>query len=168
MRKLGVERASNKELFCFLEVGPAHAMMCFGDGVQTTTGCTYGKGNIEKLNYRKKAITLVDVKSKKAVRVVVNPDFQKKGPASKFVQLRKEGVEPKDIASDIVDPAIENIMKQPDDVLFKISEVFDYDFKGKKSTFEWYECGKCGEVVFAHGIRVKDDKKLCIPCSGYN
>jgi formylmethanofuran dehydrogenase subunit E len=164
MKKLGVERASNKELFCFFEGGPAHAQMCFGDGVQVATGCTFGKENIEKLNYSKLAITLIDVKTKKAVRVAVKPDFQKKGLGSKFVQMRKEGIEPKDIPSDIVEPAIENIMKQPDEVLFKISEVFNFDFKGKKSTFEWYECENCQEVIFNHGVRVKDGKKLCISC----
>jgi len=70
--------------------------------------------------------------------------------------------------AEIVDPMIENIMKQPDDVLFKISDVFDYDFKGKKGTFEWQQCENCGELVFAHGIRIKNSKNLCIPCSGYN
>ena len=167
MKKLGVERASNKELYCFCETGFSHATMCFVDGVQVATGCTLGKSNIEKLDYSKNAITLVDVKKKKAVRVALNPEFQKKGLNSKFVQMRKEGVEPKDIPSDIIDPIIENIMKQPDEVLFKISEVFDYDFKGKKSTFEWYECEKCGEIVFSSGIRIKNGKKVCIPCSEY-
>ncbi|RKY27926.1 MAG: formylmethanofuran dehydrogenase [Candidatus Omnitrophota bacterium] len=165
MKKLGVERASNKELYCLCETGFAHATMCFVDGVQVATGCTFGKSNIEKLDYEKNAITLIDVKKKKAVRVVLNPEFQKKGLASKFVQMRKEGIEPKDIDPEVVDPMIENIMKQPDEVLFKFSEVFDYDFKGKKGTFEWYECENCGEVVFAHGVRIKDDKKVCIPCS---
>lgn len=165
MKKLGVERASNKELYCLCETGFAHATMCFVDGVQVATGCTFGKSNIEKLDYEKNAITLIDVKKRKAVRVVLNPEFQKKGLASKFVQMRKEGIEPKDIDPEVVAPMIENIMKQPDEVLFKFSEVFDYDFKGKKGTFEWYECENCGEVVFAHGVRIKDDKKVCIPCS---
>ncbi|RKY30200.1 MAG: formylmethanofuran dehydrogenase, partial [Candidatus Omnitrophota bacterium] len=38
------------------------------------------------------------------------------------------------------------------EVLFKISEVFNYDFKERKGTFEWYECENCGEIVFIHGI----------------
>ena len=165
MGKLGVVHASNKELYCLCETGFTHATMCFVDGVQVTTGCTFGKSNIEKLDYEKNAITLIDVKKKKAVRVALNPEFQKKGLGSKFIQMRKEGIEPKDIASDIVDQMIENIMKQPDEVLFKISEVFDYDFKGKKGTFEWYECEACSEIVFSNGVRIKDNKKLCIACA---
>ncbi|MFQ5721150.1 MAG: FmdE family protein, partial [Candidatus Aminicenantales bacterium] len=94
LKKLGVERASNKELFCYLETGPAHAMMCFGDGVQVATGCTYGKANIEKLHYSKIGLILIDVKNKKAVRVSINPEFHKMAIGSQFVQMRKKGVEP--------------------------------------------------------------------------
>ena len=167
LRKLRVERASDKELFCFLETGPAHATMCFGDGVQFATGCTYGKGNIEKLNYSKNAFTLIDIRRKKAIRVALNPEFQKKGLASRFVQMRKEGVEPEDIPSEVVMPLIEKIMETSDEELFKISKIFNYDFEPKKSTFEWHECEKCGEVVFAHKVRLMNGRKLCIPCSQY-
>jgi len=166
MKKLEIERASNKELYCMLETGPAHAMKCFGDGVMVATGCTYGKGNIEEINHSKTAITLIDIKTKKAVRVIVKPEFQKKGLSSKFVKMREEGIEPKDIPPGIIDPIVENVMKQSDDVLFNISDVFDVDFTPKKSTFEWYECENCGELVFAHGIRLKDKKKLCLACFG--
>jgi len=165
MQRLEVERASNKELFCFLEVGPSHAMMCFGDGVQVATGCTYGKGNIKKLNFSKNAITLIDLTRKMAIRLVVNPEFQKKGLASEFVQMRKDGIEPKDIPSYIVNPLIENIMKQKEGDLFNISDVFQCDFTPHKGTFEWYECEKCGEIVFADGIKIKGSKKLCISCA---
>jgi len=169
MKKLSVEEAAcNKELYCICETGFAHATMCFVDGVQVATGCTFGKANIKKLDYEKNAITLIDVKKKKAVRIALNPEFQKKGLGSEFVRMRSQGIEPQDIAAEIIDPMIENIINQPDDILFKISDVFDYDFKSKKGTFEWQQCENCGEVVFAHGIRVKNGKNLCIPCSGYD
>jgi len=169
MKKLGVEHAAyNKELYCICETGFAHATMCFVDGVQVATGCTFGKSNIEKLDYEKNAITLIDVEKKKAVRVALNPEFQKKGLGSQFVQMRSKGIEPQDIAADIIDPMIENIVAQPDQALFRISNLFDYDFKGKKGTFEWHQCEECGEIVFAHGVRIKSGKKLCIPCAGYS
>ncbi len=167
MKKLGVERASNKELYCLVETGYSHATMCFVDGVQVATGCTFGKSNIEKLDYSKNAIILVDVKSKKAVRVRPKPEFQKKGLASQFVKMRKEGIEPKDIPPEIIDPLVEKIWNAPDDEIVIVSEIFDYDLKKKKSTFEWTTCENCGEVVFGHGIRIRNGKKLCIPCSGY-
>jgi len=165
MKKLGVERASNKELFCFVETGPSHATMCFVDGVQVATGCTYGKANIEKLNYGKNAIILIDVKNKKSVRVSLNPEFQVKGLSSEFVKLRQKGVEPKDIKPEIVDPMIERIMSAKDEEILKMGKVEDIDFKPKKGTFYWGRCEKCKEVVFAHGIRVVNGKHYCIPCS---
>lgn len=165
LKKLNTERATNKELHCFLENGPAHATMCFGDGVQVATGCTFGKGNVEKLNQGKNAITLVDKKHNKAVRVSVKPEFLKAGLNSHFVQLRKKGIEPVDIDPTIVGPMIENIMTLPDEDMFRISDVFDYNFKGQKGTFEWHECSSCGEIVFASGARLKEGKVVCIPCS---
>jgi len=167
MKKLGAERASNKELFCYLETGPAHAMMCFGDGVQVATGCTYGKGNIEKLNYSKIGIIVIDVKNRKAVRVSINPEFHKMAIGSQFVQMRKDGIEPKDISPEIIDPLVEKVMQAPEEKLFKISNIFDFDFKPKKSTFELHECEKCGETVFATAVRLAEGKILCIPCSEY-
>ena len=165
MKTLEVERASNKELFCYVEAGPAHAALCFIDGIQVATGCTYGKGTIEKLNYAKQAIILIDLKRQKAVRVSVNPEMMKKAMQSKFVQLRKEGTEPKDIPAEIIDPMLKNITSQPDEALFKISGVFDYNCKLAQGSFEYIECQDCGELVYAPGVRLVNGKHLCHPCA---
>ncbi|RLG31236.1 formylmethanofuran dehydrogenase [Methanosarcinales archaeon] len=167
MNALGVERAKNKELYCLCETGPAHAAMCFGDGVQVATGCTFGKANIESLGYSKSAITLIEVKSKRAVRVVLNPEFQKMALSSEFVKLRAQGVEPQDIKSEITDPLVEKACSLPDEEILIVGEVFNIAFEPRKGTFEWHECDNCGEVVFAHGLRVVNNKHFCIPCSGY-
>ena len=164
MKKLGVERASNKELFLLCENGPEHATACFLDGAMSATCCTYGKGNARKENYGKNAITLVDMKNKKEVRVSMNPEFQKKGLASEFVKLRRQKVEPKDISPGITNPLIENILSMSDEQLFKIGEVHDSNFKGPKGTFNWHECDVCHEVVFENSTRVINGKIVCIPC----
>ena len=167
-RALGVERASARELHCLAETGFAHATMCFVDGVQVATGCTFGKSNIEKLDYGKNAFTLIDVKTKRAVRAALNPEFQKKGLASEFVQLRKQGVAPQDIAPEIVDPLIERIWSLPDEEILVLGEVHTIDWQSSKSTFEWQQCQRCGEVTFATGLRVVDGQHLCLPFSGYS
>ena len=69
MNALGVERARDGQLVALVEIGDAHCATCFADGVQMITGCTFGKGNIKKLNYGKWGVTLVDKKSGRAVRV---------------------------------------------------------------------------------------------------
>ena len=166
LEALGVERDRNKELYCLAETGPAHATMCFVDGIQVSTGCTYGKANIEKLNYSKNAITLIDVRRGKAVRVWPKPELLKKSLSSEFVKLRSQGVQPYDIAPEIVDPAIERVWTAPVEDILEISEVFDCDFKPTKSTFEWRACEVCGEVTFAHGLRLQDGKLVCLSCAG--
>jgi len=34
------------------------------------------------------------------------------------------------------------------------------------ATFNKVKCEACGEYVFERYLRVKDEKKVCIPCSG--
>lgn len=167
MNALGVEHAKNKELYCLCETGPTHAGMCFGDGVQVATGCTFGKANIKGLGYGKLAITLIDVRSKKAVRVTLNPEFQKVAYTSEFVKLRSQGVEPQDIKPEITDPLVKKAVSLPDEKILIVGEVFNIDFEPHKGTFEWYNCDKCGEAVFASGLRIVNGKYLCMPCSGY-
>lgn len=48
LRVLGAGRSGAKSLHAILETGYYHAAECFGDGIQYATGCTLGKGNIEK------------------------------------------------------------------------------------------------------------------------
>ena len=60
LRALGVERSPGTQLYGIIEIGDEHAAMCFGDGIQYTTGCTFGKGNIRKQAYGKLAITLIE------------------------------------------------------------------------------------------------------------
>ena len=97
MKALGVERAKDKELIVESETGKGHAAGCFLDGVMVSTGCTYGKANIQKLYYNKMAFTLIDAKSGKRIRVSLKPGFFEKALQSPFVQERKKGVPPQNI-----------------------------------------------------------------------
>ncbi len=168
LSKLGVDRAKNKELFCIVEVGPAHAMHCFADGVQFATACTFGKGNIKKINHGKLAFTLIDKKSNRAVRIAVKPEFlTEKAFQGKFFNLRKSGVEPQDISPDITEPAIKGVLDASDEVLFNVSDIFTPSVEISSGTFDWIKCQICGEVVFGCGVRLKNGKYVCLPCSGY-
>jgi formylmethanofuran dehydrogenase subunit E len=48
LRVLNVKRSGGRQLHAFIEIGDDHGGICFGDGVQYATGCTLGKGNMEK------------------------------------------------------------------------------------------------------------------------
>jgi formylmethanofuran dehydrogenase subunit E len=168
MKVLGVERSQDKELTVRAETGKGHAAGCFLDGIMTATGCTYGKSNIQKLYYNKMAFTLVDNKTGRSVRVSLKPEFFEQALQSPFVQKRKEGVPPQDIAPEIADPIIEKALGVPEEAFLKIGEVKEEKVVAKKGLFEAKRCDVCGELTFVNKLRMTADGKLaCVPCSGY-
>ena len=60
METLGVERSGASQLFAAVEIGEKHGAMCFADGIQYATGCTFGKGNLAKTQEGKLAVTLTE------------------------------------------------------------------------------------------------------------
>jgi formylmethanofuran dehydrogenase subunit E len=168
MNALCVERAKDKELYVVAETGKGHAAGCFLDGIMTATGCTYGKSNIEKRYYNKMAFTLIDQKTGRAVRVSLKPDFFEKTLAAPFVQQRKGGVPPQDIAPEITDPLVERILSIDESVFLDIGEVHQIAVHKGKGIFTAKRCDTCGEMTFVDKLRVTVDGRLvCIPCSGY-
>jgi formylmethanofuran dehydrogenase subunit E len=168
MNALSVERAKDKELFVIAETGKGHAAGCFLDGIMTATGCTYGKSNIEKRYFNKMAFTLIDQKTGRAVRVSIKPDFFEKTLASPFVQQRKEGVPPQDIAPEIANPLVERILSIDESAFLDIGEVQQLAVHKGKGIFTAKRCAACGELTFVDKLRITvDDRLVCIPCSGY-
>ncbi|CAD7768651.1 hypothetical protein FHEFKHOI_00379 [Candidatus Methanoperedenaceae archaeon GB50] len=76
-------------------------------------------------------------------------------------------MEPQDIKPEITDPLVKKAVSLPDEKILFVGEVFNTDFEPHKGTFEWHNCDKCGEAVFAIGLRIVNGKYLCMPCSGY-
>ncbi len=167
MEVLGVERSKDKELHVISETGKGHAASCFLDGVMFATGCTYGKANIEKLYWDKMAFTLIDTRSKRAVRISLKPEFFAKALESPFVEMRKKGIPPQNVPFDVLKPLLDRILSMPYEDFLNISEVFIYEFDKKPGCFVAVPCALCGEMVFEKSLRVKDGKLVCIPCSGY-
>lgn len=165
MNALGVERAKDKELHVISETGKGHAAGCFLDGIMAATGCTYGKSNIEKRYYNKMAFTLIDVAGKRAVRVSLKPQFFANMLQSPFVEQRKQGVPPQDIAPAIADPLVEKVMAMPEEMFLEIGEIKAFPLERPKGVFEAAPCSKCGELVFIDKIVDSGCGKVCVPCS---
>lgn len=165
MNRLGVARSGAKTLLAVVELGDSHCAHCFGDGVQTITGCTFGKGNIKKLGYGKFGLTLVDKKTGRAVRVVPHGEAQmqmKRTPF--FTEYRMKGIPPTEVPDEVVDPLIEKVLKGAEDQMFKVSEVFDYEVAAGEEDFASFVCSRCGDMVVERYGRVVGDAKVCIPC----
>jgi formylmethanofuran dehydrogenase subunit E len=169
LNTLSSERELNMAKLVFVETGTGHAAGCFADGAQMATGCTFGKALMQRTEYGKWAMTLVDKETHKAVRVSVRPVVMKASFDSPFVKMRKEGMKPTEIPLDVSKGLVENLLQKSDGELFVISDVFDYDLpKAPRPTFELVTCHLCGEVVAANRAHVKSGETVCLPCSGYS
>jgi formylmethanofuran dehydrogenase subunit E len=166
MKALGVERAKDKELTVEAETGKGHAAGCFLDGVMVSTGCTYGKANIQKLYYDKMAFTLIEAKSGKRIRVSLKSGFFEKALHSPFVQERKKGVPPQDISPEITNSLVERILSLPESEFLDIGQVFHKEVQKGSTNFEVKRCSKCGEAVFTDKLhKTLNGELLCIPCA---
>ncbi|SPD76342.1 putative Tungsten formylmethanofuran dehydrogenase, subunit E [uncultured Desulfobacterium sp.] len=162
---LGVERAKDGQLMALVELGDNHCATCFADGVQMATGCTFGKGNIQKLHYGKWGVTLIDKKTQKAVRVFPKAEAMMANKKSVFfTEYREKGVPASQVPAEVVEPMVERVLGMPDDQLMNISDVFAYTWQDKPHTFSSFVCESCGEMTVECYGRIFGEKKVCISC----
>ena len=167
MRALGVERSGAKALHAIVEIGEHHGAMCFGDGVQFATGCTFGKGNIEKDPKGKLGLTLIEKASGRAVRVHYKPTLQPTIKASAFMQKRTAGVPPTQIPESEQWELVDLVWNAPE------SDVLVVEAEGSRAWHEPEEvvrfavCEGCGELVAEPYLRVVNGQLRCRDCAAY-
>jgi len=166
MENLRVEYEKDHGFFVFPEIGEGHPQTCMVDGIQAATGATYGKVLIEKTFYGKLAAIFYHPK-KGAVRYSLTPEFTDAMGKFEFFVYRKKGVEPSQIPEKVRDEVINWVYEQSDDFMFKVESKPDFKFTPVKGSFNKAKCSICGEYVFERYLRMKDEKLVCIPCSGF-
>jgi len=166
LEALGVERAMDGQLTALVEIDSDHCATCYADGVMMATGCTFGKGNIRKLGYGKFVLTLIDNKTGRSVRVATRNEVIKRNQESEFIQFRKKGVPASKIDAALIDPAVDFILAESNENLFKIDPVQEIKLtQGRPHDFNTHICEECGEVMVERYARIKNGKTVCIPCS---
>jgi formylmethanofuran dehydrogenase subunit E len=168
LRTLGVKRSGGTQLFAIVEIGEEHGGMCFGDGVQYTTGCTFGKGNIHKEPYGKLALTLIEKATNRSVRVSYKPTLQKQIAESAFMRKRGLGVMPDEIPLEEQMELVNLVWDAPEADILTIGEVTTYKGEWFPELMGFKLCAACGELTAHAYLRVVGDKHVCIPCSGYD
>ncbi len=165
LEKLGVDRAKDGQLEALVEIGVDHCATCFADGVQMATGCTFGKGNIKRLNLGKWGVTLIDKKNMRAVRVSPKAEAMLANKETDFFQkYRMKGIPASEVPLEVVQLLVDRIASAPTDAIFNISEVFDYTWKEPPHSFDSFVCDLCGELVVEPYGRILGAQKVCIPC----
>jgi formylmethanofuran dehydrogenase subunit E len=167
MRELGVSRAGAKELHAIIEIGDYHGGMCFGDGIQFTTGCTFGKGNIEKSGEGKFAVTLVDKKTNRTVRVAYKPTLQPRIKATPFMQKRAAGVPASQIPETEQMEVVHLVWDAPAEAVMTVGPVTAREWSEPDEIVRFLVCPKCSELVAEPYVRVAEGVLVCTACSGY-
>jgi len=166
MEVLGVQHAPDGQLTALVEIDRNHCSTCFADGVQVATGCTFGKGNIRSLGYGKFALTLIDNKTGRSVRVVATPEAMRRSQESEFIQYRKQGIPASQIDPALVEPLIDQVLSEKTEVLFTIEPVKEVKLPPMQPhAFDTIICAECGEVTVERYARVKHGRIVCIPCA---
>jgi len=166
LEQLGVERAKDGQLMAFIEIGQDHCATCYADGIQMATGCTFGKGNIQKLGYGKFALTLVDRKTGNSTRIVTKPETIQRNKESEFIQYRQSGTPASQIDLSLVEPLVDFVLSAPAEQMFEIGDVQPFPLPtGKPHDFNTVICDACGEVTVESYARVKNGKIVCMPCA---
>ncbi len=168
MKALGVTRELSMDKMVIVDIGDNHAGGCFADGVQFSTGCTFGKGIMKKNPKGKWAATLVDKKTAKAVKVTVKPEIMQAAYNAPFIKdYRIKGIPPADVDSKVSVPAFLGLFAKPFDEIFRIDGPFDYEIDKTPSSFNLGFCEICGDAVAENYLRVENGNKVCPDCFTY-
>lgn len=167
-RELDVKRSGGTQLYGIIEIGEDHGGMCFGDGIQYATGCTFGKGNIRKEPLGKLGFTLIEKESNRAVRISFKATLQKQIQATAFMQKRGAGISASDIPEAEQMEVVDLVWNAPEEDVLSIGKVFQYSGKWIPEVMGFKTCDFCGELTALAYLRVVGDKHVCIPCSEYD
>ncbi|MFN3270247.1 MAG: TraR/DksA C4-type zinc finger protein, partial [Candidatus Kapaibacteriota bacterium] len=66
---------------------------------------------------------------------------------------------------DIRNDIINIVLNATNEELFTVTILKDFKYTPVKGSFNKAKCEECGEYVFERYLRLKDGKKVCIPCS---
>jgi formylmethanofuran dehydrogenase subunit E len=152
LRKIGIEDPKGKDrkdLMVFVELD-----RCATDAVQSVTGCSLGRRTMKFMDYGKMAVTYLNLKTNKAVRIVAREDSREKA---------------KNFFPDIEDrykAQLEAYKKMADEELFDVMdvkvEIRPEDMPGRP--LKRVRCGKCGEYVQDMRDISVDGKIYCKAC----
>ena len=138
-----------KNLLIFVEID-----RCATDAIQSVTGCSLGKRTMKFMDYGKMAATFLNLRTNRAVRVVVREDSRERAKAC-FPEI-----------SDKYAAQLEAYKIMPDEELFDVMDVSvnlrPEDMPGRP--LQRVRCEECGEYVQDLREVNKNGRLLCKTC----
>jgi len=168
LKKIGIEDPKGKDrknLIVFVEMD-----RCATDAIQSVTGCSLGQRTMKFMDYGKMAVTFLNLKTGKAVRVIAKEEAREKAreyfpnPLSPpFTKGEMGGFS----GQNKYKAQVEAYKIMTDEELFQVMDVKvelkPEDMPGKP--LRRVRCDKCGEYVQDMREIYQDGKVLCRPCA---
>jgi len=116
----------------------------------------------------KLALTLIEKHKGKSVRVSYKPGRHQAIAESTFMRKRGQGVSPDKIPEAEAREMVDILWDAPEAEVLAIGPVRDYPWEDDFGEIMGLApCDGCGELVSRVYLRVVGEKRMCIPCSGY-
>ncbi len=169
-KRLGIiESTGMEEIMAVVECNS-----CFIDGIQAVSGCTFGNNAMVYKDLGKTAVTFIDRKRNKAVRIAVKTfDEVREGDldAEEAMKLfdravkKREELTPKENQrmQELWTAMSFRVLNKPDNEVFDIREISPEKLVFAP-IFESIRCSVCNENVMETRIKMKGQKPVCISC----
>ncbi|MBN2453464.1 MAG: TraR/DksA C4-type zinc finger protein [Candidatus Omnitrophica bacterium] len=171
-RKLGITDSTGmEEILAIVECNN-----CFVDGIQAVSGCTLGNNALIYKDLGKTAVTFIDRKTNKAVRLAAKysgrdepKDAEDREARELFDRAvkRREKLEPRQAErmKELWTKMSFSVLSQPEDDLFHVKFV-EPETIAYAPIFDSVQCSSCGENAMETRARMKEGKAVCVKCAG--
>lgn len=166
MNELRVRSKGMEEVIAIVETNN-----CFSDGIQITTGCSFGNNALVSRDYGKTAFTLAR-RVGEGVRISVKADrvMEERSPEAtelfETVVVQRGGSDAdRERLGELWRDLSFSVLGLPDEEVFDIKSV-NVAVPAYARIFASLKCAVCGESVMEPRARMKDGKPVCLPCSG--
>ena len=171
LRRLGFDNTGMEELIAVVECNN-----CFVDGVQMTTGCTFGNNALLFKDLGKTAVTIVSRKLGQAVRIMLRPrnwdredasDLEKEAStlAQKLIVERQDDPEASARLAQVWPQMSLLTIAQPEEKLFDIQDA-PADLPAYAPLHGSVTCAICGEEFMETRGRLRAGQTVCMSCAG--
>jgi len=171
LKRLGFDNTGMEELLAVVECNN-----CFVDGVQMSTGCSFGNNAMIYKDLGKTAVTIMSRKANQAVRLVLKrggwdseeATAKEKEAGELFRRVVKERQDDPDAARrmrELFRELSHETVEKPEEGLFDIGDV-PVDFPEYAPIVGSAICDRCGEQFMETKGSILDEKPVCRQCAG--
>jgi formylmethanofuran dehydrogenase subunit E len=166
VKELGISSTGMEEIIAITETNN-----CFSDGIQIITGCSFGNNALIYRDYGKTAFTLAR-RTGEATRISVKADRVMEERSPEATQLfervvidRSGSKEDHKRLGELWKELSFRVLELPDEEVFDIKRM-TVNVPAYARIFASVKCSVCGENTMEPRARIRDNKPVCIPCSG--